>query len=74
MKLENGKDIILGKGEKIQTYKNKFNGEVFYSSNLYETAIIDGNEFLKVFPKPISPSIRRINLMRKDLLERIFLF
>ena len=57
--------------ETITQYRNKFNGDIVYSSNKYKTNIIDGVEFLMVFPKPTTPNSRRINWMRKDNLERI---
>jgi len=71
MKLTIGKDIALAKGEKLQTYRNRINGEVLYSTNMLGSKTIDGVEFLMVFPKPKSPRDRRVNLMKKDQLERV---
>lgn len=70
-KLTIGKDISLVKGEKLQTYRNRINGEIVYSTNKYTSKTIDGVEFLMVFPKPKTPSARKVNLMKKDQLERI---
>lgn len=57
------------KSERILTFKNRFTGEIVYSSNLYNSKIIDGAEFIMVFPKPASPESRRTNWMKKDNLE-----
>lgn len=70
-KLMIGKDISLAKGEKLQTYRNRINGEILYSTNRCGIKVIDGVEFLEVFPKPKIPSERRVNLMKKDQLERV---
>lgn len=70
-KLTIGKDISLAKGEKLQTYRNRINGEIIYSTNKCGSKVIDGVEFLEVFPKPKTPSERRVNLMKKDQLERV---
>ena len=70
-KLMIGKDIALAKGEKLQTYRNRINGEILYSTNKYGSKVIDGVEFLMVFPKPRTPKDRRVNLMKKDQLERV---
>lgn len=71
MKLTDGKDIILESDEKIATYRNRMTGDIYYTSNLYNNKYIDGAEFLRVFPKPISPKVRRLNWIRKDQLEKI---
>jgi hypothetical protein len=63
----NRKDSI----EKIITYRNRLNGDIVYSSSQYKTNIIDGVEFLLVFPKPAAPNTRRTNWMKKDTLERV---
>lgn len=70
-KLEIGKDIILAKGEKLHTYKNKFSGEIVYSTSKYEHVWSDGKEFIPVFKRPISPKERRVNLMAADAVERV---
>jgi hypothetical protein len=66
-----GKDIILAPKEKLHTYRNRLNGEIVYSSSLYNAKYIDGVEFIQVFSKPQNPTLRKVNLMKKDNLERI---
>ena len=71
VKLEIGKDIILAKGEKLLTYKNKITGEIVYSTSKYTHVWADGKEFIMVFRKPAVPNGRRVNLMAADSLERV---
>lgn len=70
-KLEIGKDIILERGEKLLTYKNKITGEIVYSTSKYSTQNIQGKDFLPVFKKPKSPKERRVNLIALDAIERV---
>lgn len=70
-KLEIGKDIILERGEKLITYRNRINGEILYSTSKYEPVWADGKEFIPVFKKPVSPKSRRVNLMAADAVERV---
>lgn len=70
-RLEIGKDIFLEKGERLLTFKNKFNGEIVYSTNLYENVYRDGKTFIPVFRKPFNPKERRINLIAADAVERV---
>lgn len=70
-KLEIGKDILLEKGERLLTFKNKFTGEIVYSTNRYEIMTRDGRDFIPVFKKPINPRDRRVNYMAMDSIERI---
>ena len=59
------------KAETILTFKNKFTGEFVYSSTKYDKKIIDGAEFIMVFPKPAAPNERRVNWMKKENLELV---
>jgi hypothetical protein len=59
------------KSERILTFKNKFTGELVYSSSLYNSKVIDGAEFIQVFPKPVTPDARRLNWMKRDNLELV---
>ena len=61
--------IADSKSERILTFKNRFTGEIVYSSNLYNPKIIDGAEFILVFPKLVSSDFRRTNWMKRDNLE-----
>ena len=70
-RLEIGKDIILEKGEKLLTFKNKFNGELVYSTTKYENVTLDGKEFVPVFRRPISPKDRRFNYIAADAIEKV---
>ena len=70
-RLEIGKDILLEKGERLFTFKNKFNGEILYSTNKYQIQIRDGKEFTPVFKKPNNPRDRRVNLIASDALEKV---
>lgn len=71
VKLEIGKDIVLEKGEKLLTYRNKVTGEFVYSTSKYDHVWSDGKEFILVFRKPAVPTGRRVNLMAADSLERV---
>ena len=57
--------------ERIITFKNKFTGDLVYSSSLYNSKIIDGAEFVLIFPKPAAPEARRTNWMKRDNLELV---
>lgn len=70
-KLQVGKDIILDRGEKLATYKNKVTGDILYSTNKYAQVNIQGKEFLPVFKKPTNPKERRVNLIALDSLEKV---
>ena len=48
-RLEIGKDILLEKGEKLFTFRNKVNGEILYSSSKYEVVNRDGKNFIPIF-------------------------
>ena len=65
------KNTNANKAERILTFKNKFTGDLVYSSNLYTSKIIDGVEFVLVFPKPAAPEARRTNWMKRDNLELV---
>ena len=65
------KTSVDRRSERILTFKNKFNGEFVYSSTLYQPKLIDGTEFIMVFPKPAAPKERRTNWMKRDNLELI---
>lgn len=58
------------KTERIIAYRNRFNGDIVYSSNLYESRFVDGAEFVKVFTNGHF-DLRRTNWMRKDSLEQV---
>lgn len=70
-RLQDGKGIVLEKGERLATYKNIITGDILYSTNKYEKTEIQGKEFLPVFKKPTNPRQRRVNLISLDSLERI---
>jgi hypothetical protein len=73
LRLKVGKDIALAKGERLETYRNKINGEIYYTTNIHGSKFIDGEEFVYVFLRPSYPSQRRTFLMRKANLERVAL-
>jgi hypothetical protein len=70
-RLEIGKDIHLEKGERLLTFKNKFNGELMYSTSKYQIVNREGRDFIPVFKKPFTPKDRRVNLIAMDAIERI---
>ena len=70
-KLEIGKEIYLERGEKLLIFKNKFNGEIVYSTTKYELVNREGRDFLPVFKKPNSPKERRVNLIAMDAVDRV---
>ena len=70
-KLMIGKDILLDKNEKLITFRNKINGDIFYSTSKYSPVIRDGQEFLPVFQKSAPPKERRINFMALSALEKV---
>jgi hypothetical protein len=73
-RLEVGKDIILQKGERLVTYKNKITGEYVYSTSLYTSVYREGKEFIPVFKvtiKPLEIKNRRVNLIAADAIERV---
>ena len=57
--------------ETLSSFRNRINGEVVYTSNLYRSRFVDGAEYIMVFPKPAAFNIRRTNWMRKDSLEPV---
>ena len=65
------KSIANKDSERILIFKNKFTGDLVYSSNLYTSKVIDGAEFILVFPKPAAPEARRTNWMKRDNLELV---
>jgi len=71
VKLVDGKDIHLEKGERLSTFKNKFTGEIVYSTSKYTVQNINGKEFIPVFKKPFNPKERRVNLISMDAIEHI---
>jgi hypothetical protein len=71
VELIDGKDIILEKGEKILTFKNKVTGEIVYSTTKYKTQNIQGKDFIPVFKKPFNPKDRRVNLIAMDAIDRV---
>ena len=71
VKLVDGKDIHLEKGERLSTFKNKFTGEIVYSTSKYTTQNINGKDFIPVFKKPFNPKERRINLIAMDAIEHL---
>lgn len=58
------------KTEQIIAYRNRFNGDIVYTSNLYESRFVDGAEFVQVFTNNAF-NHRRTNWMRKDSLELV---
>lgn len=56
--------------EVLTSFRNRINGDVVYTSNLYKSRFVDGAEYIMVFPKPAAFNIRRTNWMRKDSLEQ----
>ncbi|CAB4124259.1 hypothetical protein UFOVP49_97 [uncultured Caudovirales phage] len=66
-----GEAIALEKGEKLFTYKNKFTGEILYSTSKYTMQNIQGKDFIPVFKKPLMPKARRVNLIAADAVERV---
>lgn len=74
IKLKPGKDIILEKGERILTYRNKVNGTIYYSTTKYDPILLDdGQVFQPIFERPTIPSQRRIKYIKLDSLERLYL-
>ena len=73
VKLVDGKDIHLEKGERLSTFKNKFTGEIVYSTSKYTVQNINGKDFIPVFKKPFNPTERRVNLIAMDAIERVVL-
>jgi hypothetical protein len=71
VELVDGKDIILDRGEKIITFKNKVTGEIIYSTSKYKIQNIQGKDFLPVFKKPYNPKDRRVNLIAMDAIDRV---
>lgn len=57
--------------EVLTSFRNRINGDVVYTSNLYNSRFVDGAEYIMVFPKPAAFNIRRTNWMRKDSLEQV---
>jgi hypothetical protein len=57
--------------EVLTSFRNRINGDVVYTSNLYNSRFVDGAEYIMVFPKPVAFNIRRTNWMRKDSLEQV---
>ena len=70
-RLKIGVDIVLDKGERLITYRNKINGSIVYSTSKSEKTERDGKVFVTVFEKPVLPNLRRNFLMSLDALERI---
>lgn len=68
--LVDGRDIRLKHNERISIVKNNITGDQYYTSNLY-TKFIDGVEFIGVFQKPLDPTQRRINWMKRDQLVKV---
>ena len=71
VRLAVGKDILLEQGERLFTFKNKFNGDILYSTSKYEVENINGKEFIPVFRKPLNPRDRRVNLIAMDAIEKV---
>jgi hypothetical protein len=71
VKLVDGKDVLLERGERLLTFKNKITGEILYSSNKYNVQNIQGKDFIPVFKKPMNPKERRINLIAMDAIDRV---
>ena len=71
VKLAVGKDILLEQGERLFTFKNKFNGDILYSTSKYQVENINGKEFIPVFKKPLNPKDRRVNLIAMDAIEKV---
>lgn len=57
--------------EVLTSFRNRINGDVVYTSNMYKSRYVDGAEYIMVFPKPAAFNIRRTNWMRKDSLELV---
>ena len=74
IKLKIGEDIILDKGERILTFKNKINGLIYYSTTKYKPVALGGGKglFMPVFEKPASPNQRRISYISMDAIERLY--
>jgi hypothetical protein len=71
VRLAVGKDILLEQGERLFTFKNKFNGDILYSTSKYQVENINGKEFIPVFKKPLNPKDRRVNLIAMDAIEKV---
>jgi hypothetical protein len=71
VKLVDGKDIHLERGERLFTFKIKITGEIVYSTSKYTTQNIQGKDFIPVFKKPYNPKDRRVNLIAIDAIERM---
>lgn len=71
VRLAVGKDILLDHGERLFTFKNKFNGDILYSTSKYQVENINGKEFIPVFRKPLNPKDRRVNLIAMDAIEKV---
>lgn len=71
VRLTVGKDILLEQGERLFTFRNKFNGDILYSTSKYKVENINGKEFVPVFKKPLNPKDRRINLIAMDAIEKV---
>ena len=74
IKLKIGTDIVLDKGERLLTFKNKINGMVYYSTTKYEPVQLNSGSgfFMPVFEKPATPTQRRISYISVDALERLY--
>ena len=71
VRLAVGKDILLEQGERLFTFRNKFNGDILYSTSKYQVENINGKEFIPVFKKPLNPRDRRVNLIAMDAIEKV---
>jgi len=71
VRLAVGKDILLEQGERLFTFKNKFNGDILYSTSKYQVENINGKEFIPVFKKPLNAKDRRVNLIAMDAIEKV---
>ena len=74
IKLKIGTDIVLDRGERLLTFKNKINGLIYYSTTAYKPIQMNsgGGLFLPVFEKPSSPTQRRISYISMDAIERLY--
>ena len=69
--LKKNKESNLNIHNDLFTFKNKFNGDILYSTSKYQVENINGKEFIPVFKKPLNPRDRRVNLIAMDAIEKV---
>ena len=57
--------------ELITLLKNLVDGDLYETSDQYESKLIDGKKFIVVWPKPLPGMKRRPGLMAADSLTKV---